>query len=116
MLKAINAVLVVAVLVSGYFLYNLEHATRSAERQIAKTQRQIADTRETIKLLNAEWSSLTRPERIQKLAAQHLALEPTKATQFVSLEDLLTKVPAEVPVKLEEEGKDPIGDILEKMQ
>lgn len=116
MLKIFNALLVVAVLVAGYALYGLEHATRSEERGIAQTKHKIEETREAIKLLNAEWSSLTRPERIQKLAEQNLNLQPTKAQQFVSIEDLLTKVPETVPVKLEEEGKDPIGDILMKMQ
>lgn len=116
MLKAFNAILVMLVLVAGYSLYDLEHATRGAEREIAKSERKLGETREAIKLLNAEWSSLTRPERIQALAEQHLALETTKATQFVSVEDLLTKVPETVPVKLEENGDDPIGDILKQMQ
>ncbi len=116
MLKIFNAVLVLAVLVSGYSLYQLEHATRGVERKIATTDRKIDEAREAIKLLNAEWSSLTRPERIQKLAEQNLALQPTRAQQFVSVEDLLTKVPETVPVKLEENGDDPIGDILKKMQ
>ncbi len=116
MLKFINALLVMAVLVSGYSLYKLEHATRGAERQIAATTRKIDESREAIKLLNAEWSSLTRPERIQKLSEQYLSLQPTKAQQFVSVEELLTKVPETVPVKLEEDGKDPIGDILKQMQ
>ena len=116
MLKIVNACLVLAVLVTGYSLYSLEHATRGAERRIATTERKIDEAREAIKLLNAEWSSLTRPERIQKLAMEHLALEPTRASQFVSVDDLLTKVPETVPVKLEEEGKDPIGDILKEMQ
>ena len=116
MLKIINAFLVMTVLVSGYALYGLEHATRGEERRIAVTRQKIDEAREAIKLLKAEWSSLTRPERIQKLAEQNLNLEPTRAQQFVSLDDLLTKVPASVPVKLEEDGKDPIGDILKKMQ
>jgi cell division protein FtsL len=116
MIKMINALLVVTVLGSGYTLYALEHSTRGLERQISKTDRKLDEARESIKLLNAEWSSLTRPERIQKLAEEHLALQATQAKQFVSVEDLLTKVPATVPVKLEEQGKDPIGDILKKMQ
>ena len=116
MLKIFNALLVIAVLVSGYALYGLEHATRSEERGIAMTKRKIDESREAIKLLNAEWSSLTRPERIQKLAEQNLNLQPTRAQQFVSVEDLMAKVPETVPVKLEEQGKDPIGDILMKMQ
>ncbi|MFO1033909.1 MAG: hypothetical protein U1E15_07515 [Hyphomicrobiales bacterium] len=116
MLKALNALLVITVLVAGYFLYGLEHNTRGAEREIARTEHGIADAREAIKLLTAEWSSLTRPERLQKLAEQNLALEPTRAQQFVSIEDLKSKVPEQVPVKLEETNKDPIGDILKKMQ
>jgi cell division protein FtsL len=116
MLKLANAFLVVAVLGSGFALYTLEHQIRGQERANAKLNREIDKTHEDIKLFNAEWSSLTRPERIQKLALESLKLEPTKATQFVSTEDLVTKVPAEVPVKLEKKADDPIGDILEKMQ
>ncbi len=50
------------------------------------------------------------------MAEQSLNLQPTKAQQFVSVDDLLTKVPETVPVKLEKQGKDPIGDILKKME
>ncbi len=100
MLKIVNAFLVVAVLVSGYALYELEHATRGEERAIASNKRKIDESREAIKLLKAEWSSLTRPERIQKLASQHLQLEPTRAQQFVSMEDLRTKVPETVPIAI----------------
>ncbi len=116
MLKILNATLVIGVLFAGYFLYDLEHDTRGVERDIAKTERKLDETREAIKLLNAEWSSLTRPERIQKLAEQYLSLEPTEASQFVGLAELATKVPDSVPVKLEKDGKDPIGDILKQMQ
>jgi hypothetical protein len=51
MLKIVNAFLVVAVLVSGYALYELEHATRGEERAIASGKRKIDETREAIKLL-----------------------------------------------------------------
>ncbi len=63
MYKFFNALLILTVLVSGFVLYSLEHATRGIEREIAATHRAIAAERETIKLLNAEWSSLTRPDR-----------------------------------------------------
>jgi cell division protein FtsL len=116
MMKLVNTVLVIAVLVSGFSLYTLEHQTRGAEREIVKLNRAIGEAREAKKLLEAEWSSLTRPERIQKLAAENLMLVPTKAQQFVTVEDLRQRVPESVPVLLEQEGKDPIGDILEKMQ
>ena len=116
MIKLFNAILVLTVLVSGFVLYSLEHATRGAERHIAKLKSGIADEKESIKLLKAEWSSLTRPERLQRLAKDHLELSTITASQFVKLEELGQRVPAEPIMMLEAEGKDPIGDILKKMQ
>ncbi len=114
--KLFNAVLVLGVLVAGFYLYSLEHSTRGLERDIAATERKIADAKENIKLLNAEWSSLTRPDRLQRLAEQHLKLQTLRAQQIVKLEELALKVPPEPIIKLEEQDKDPIGDILGKMQ
>ena len=114
--KLFNAILVIAVLVSGFMLYSLEHSTRRLERDIAKLERQISNSRESMKLLGAEWSSLTRPDRLQKLAAEHLKLQTIKAQQIVKFEELGQKVPPEPIVKLEARDQDPIGDILQKMQ
>lgn len=114
--KLFNAVLVLAVLVSGFFLYSLEHATRGMEREIAATRARISGARENMKLLSAEWSSLTRPDRLQRLAAQHLKLQTLQARQIVRFDELGQRVPPEPIIKLEEQDKDPIGDILGKMQ
>lgn len=114
--KLFNAILVVAVLVSGFMLYSLEHATRGLERDIAKLDQRISTSRENIKLLNAEWSSLTRPDRLQRLAAEHLKLDTIRAQQLVDSDELGQRVPPEPIVKLEAHGQDPIGDILENMQ
>jgi cell division protein FtsL len=116
MLRAFNACLVLAVLASAYVLYSLEHSIRGMERQIARTDAAIANEKETIGLLNAEWSSLVRPERLQRLAEQHLKLKRISPDQFVKINELTARIPAEPPVKLEEEGKDAIGDILKAME
>ncbi len=116
MFKVVNAILVFTVLVAAFFLYSLEHTTRGLERQIAKTQRSIVDEREKMKLLNAEWASLIRPDRIQKLATEKLGLKTVTASQFVPLAEIGAKVPATPMVKLEAQNDDPIGAILEKMQ
>jgi cell division protein FtsL len=114
--KLFNAILVLALLVSGFMLYSLEHATRGLERDIAGLERRISDSKENIKLLGAEWSSLTRPDRLQRLAQQHLHLQAIQAQQIVKLDGLGARVPPEPIVKLEAQDKDPIGDILKKMQ
>ena len=114
--KFFNACLVLAVLVSGFFLYSLEHSTRGYERQIANLKSGISEERESIKVLGAEWSSLTRPDRLQKLAQENLKLQTVTASQFVSESELAEKVPAEPIIMLEEKGNDVIGDILKEMQ
>ncbi len=116
MLRFFNAILVLAVLGSAFVLYNLEHATRGTERQIARSERAIAAERESIKLLNAEWSSLTRPERLQRLAEKHLEIKPIAAMQMVTEAELAERVPAYPPVRIDPTSADPIGDILKKME
>jgi cell division protein FtsL len=114
--KFFNALLVLTVLISGFVLYSLEHATRGIERDIAATHRAMAAERESIRLLNAEWSSLTRPADLERMARQHLGLENLGASQIVRLDELGQKVPAEPAVRLVEEGKDPIAGMLEQVQ
>jgi cell division protein FtsL len=116
MIKFFNACLVLAVLVSGFFLYSLEHSTRALERQIAQQKKTLGEEREAIKLLSAEWSSLTRPERLQTLAQQQLHLQPMAAGQTVAEADLAKAVPDAPLVKPATENADPIGAILEQMQ
>lgn len=116
MLKLANGMLVLMVLMSGALLYALEYKTRRLEREITVAGRTISDTGEDIKLLGAEWSSLTRPERIQALATQNLKLAPAQATQFVLPGELEVRM-AEVRVRAKPvEEQDVIGDLLQKMQ
>jgi cell division protein FtsL len=116
MLKIVNTFLIACVLAAGFVLYTLEYQTRNAEREIARLKAAIRTERESIQLLEAEWSNLTRPERLQKLAEEHLDLRPVTQLQMVTEDELAARVPAEPIVKLEAEGKDPIGDILKAME
>ena len=93
--KLLNFLLVLTVLVSGFMLYSLEHTTRGLEREIAGLKRGIAEEEEYMRLLNAEWSSLTRPDRLRALAEQHLGLSTLQARQIVRIEELGARVPAE---------------------
>jgi len=114
--KFLNFTLVVAVLISGFALYSLEHKTRGIERGITVAERGIDAEVENMRFLNSEWSSLTRPDRLKRLAEQHLGLTTLKAQQIVKLSELGQKVPAEPIIKLEAQGTDPIGAIIDKMQ
>ena len=115
MIKLLNSFLVIAVLTSAAALYNLEHTTRGLEREIAKVKRDTQNDVEAIKLLKAEWASLTRPERIQQLAEQNLKLETVHAQQFVTETELASRVP-NAPIAADDIKTDAIGALLEKMQ
>jgi cell division protein FtsL len=108
----VNGALVIGLLVSAYFLYALEHKTRSAEREIALLGAQIRDERENIKLLTAEWSLLTRPDRIEHLAAKHLKLEVVGPLQRISESEIDARVPPEPVIAPGTPGTDQIGDML----
>jgi cell division protein FtsL len=115
-IRLLNIVLVLAVLGSAFVLYTLEHATRAAERRIAQIESDISAEEESIKLLKAEWSNLTRPERLQKLAEERLGLKPILPTQMVTEGDLVRLVPEKPLPPVAPESTDPIGDILKKME
>jgi cell division protein FtsL len=116
MLRLFNAFLVLIALVSAFVLYSLEHRMRATEREIARTKVEIGEEREAIKLLDAEWSNLTQPARLQALAESQLGLKPLKVDQIVSEQELIARIPSGPIIKLEEPGKDTIGDILMKME
>jgi cell division protein FtsL len=114
--KLINACLVMTVLISAYVLYSHEHATRQSERAIATLKKDIAAERERIKLLGAEWASLTRPDRLARLAAENLKLEPLKASQFAEEGQIAARIPPRIEVSASGEPKDAIADIIQEMQ
>jgi cell division protein FtsL len=111
-LRLVNAILVLGLLVSAYYAYTLEHKTRGAERDIALLNAQIKDERENIKLLSAEWGLLTRPDRIEHLAAKHLKLEVVGPQQRISESEIDARVPAEPIIVPGTPGTDQIGDML----
>jgi cell division protein FtsL len=115
MLKVINFTFVLATLGTASVLYSHEHATRGSERALAREKAEILDTAEAIKLLKAEWSSLTRPERIQFLATTQLGMRSMTADQFVTEEELAARLDV-LTASTTTAATNPIDDVLKKMQ
>jgi hypothetical protein len=115
MFKLANSMLVIATLMTASVLYALEYDIRGLERSIAREKLALADEAEAIKLLKAEWSSLTRPERIQLLAQQHLGSQPLLPDQIVTPEELAARI--KIMTETETTSSiNPIDDVLKKMQ
>lgn len=66
-------------------LYHVKYSVDRMERQGLSLKAKIADEQEAIRILDAEWSALNRPGRLQKLSErfQH-ELAPVQAAQVVN--------------------------------
>jgi cell division protein FtsL len=115
MLKIANFVFVLATLGTASVLYSHEHATRGSERELAREKAAIVDTAEAIKLLKAEWSSLTRPERLQFLAQTQLGMKPMTPDQYVTEAELAARLDL-LTASIGPAPANPIDDVLKKMQ
>ncbi len=68
MIRVLNFFCVALMGLSILGLYHVSERTRVAEMQLAKVDRQIADTRGGIGVLQTEWERVAGPARIQELA------------------------------------------------
>ncbi|WP_027153795.1 hypothetical protein [Mesorhizobium sp. WSM2561] len=105
-------IVLIAVMVSAAAL--TFKTKREAEEQLAavhKVQAQIRYEEDTIDLLKADWSLLTQPSRLQKLAEiykSQLELEPVSARQIIGLDDLPAK-----PLTIEDLSSERLGGMAE---
>ncbi len=116
MLRIINAMLVVGLLVSAFVLYSLEHNLRKHARYFSALEREISQEGENIKLLKAEWSHLTRPARLERLALAHLNMRQPQPYQLVARDDLAELLPLRDSVPFEDDRPDLIARMLETLQ
>ena len=94
MIRPITCVGFVLACASGLYLYQAKHRVNVIDQEIAGIVHTTDTTREQIRLLHAEWTLLNQPDRLQKLADQFLPLKPTNPSQFTSLADLDSRLPA----------------------
>jgi hypothetical protein len=85
-------IVLIAVMVSAAaFTYKIKQQAENQLAAVHKLEAQIRFEEDTIDLLKADWSLLTQPSRLQKLAELYqaqLKLQPVDAHQFVTLSDL----------------------------
>ena len=97
MMRFINTALVGAILVSASIVYGLERESRLADGRLAKIRGEIAEEREQIRRLRAEWSHLNTPARLEQLAVKHLKHQAGPVSQVIRLNEVAQKVPSLTP-------------------
>ena len=74
--------LVVAV---GYAMFQVKYEVMQQEETLARLNKQIADGRNQIRVLDAEWSYLTQPSRLDRLNTRFLGLGAITGAQITDL-------------------------------
>lgn len=63
---------------ASFGLYQLKYDVVRLEAELERLNRDLIDERTAVRVLEAEWSYLNRPDRLQRLAAQYLELVPAR--------------------------------------
>jgi len=74
-----------AVVVVGYAMFQVKYEVMQQEDQLGRLKHEIASDREAVRVLNAEWSFLTQPARLDALARRYLDLVPIGPKQLGSI-------------------------------
>lgn len=77
-----------ATILSIFALYAIKYDTRQLEVRVRDMERQANRTGDEIAKLNAQWGALTKPERIERLAREHLGYGPLAPRQFATLDEI----------------------------
>jgi len=96
-IRASTILWLAAVILIGYAMFQVKYEVVQQEEQLARLNRQIADGREAIRVLNAEWNFLNQPERLNELAKRHLTLVPIGTAQLLPSIDALPMRQAAAP-------------------
>jgi len=72
--------------IAAYALYMVKFSVQNLQREVAQTRAELAQEKETLHLLNAEWAYLNRPDRLRRLADAHLNLVPLDSRRMENME------------------------------
>jgi len=75
-------------------IYQQKHETRQLEARAAGLSREIAGQTRALAVLRAEWTYLSRPERLERIARDKMGLEQVTAAQVVPFSEIVAPAPS----------------------
>ena len=114
MFRTSDIVLIAVMVSAAAFTYKTKHEAENRRDEVRRIETQIRLEQDTITLLKADWSLLTQPSRLQKLAdiyRAELALQPVEAHQIVGLEQLPVR-----PVEIQDFSAERLGGMADNGQ
>ncbi|MGE0281789.1 MAG: hypothetical protein AB7P20_14415 [Rhizobiaceae bacterium] len=94
MFRTSDTVLIAVMVAAAAFTYKTKHDAEDKYSEVRKLEAAIRYEEDSIDVLKADWSLLTQPARLQRLAetfAEQLKLQPVDPHQIVELKDLPDK-------------------------
>ncbi|MDE1152967.1 MAG: hypothetical protein PW788_10560 [Micavibrio sp.] len=90
--------------VCGTMLFHTSQQVTDGRTKLAGIEAKAEKEDETIRVLQAEWSYLNQPDRLEKLSRQYLTLEPLKGRQFGKIADLEARPVPDAPADAKPAG------------
>lgn len=87
----IQCLTIICVVALAFWAYDENYQTQAAFDEVETLNREIADARSRLSVLNAEWAYLNRPDRLRALVDMNytrLQLAPVQPAQFVQAQHL----------------------------
>jgi cell division protein FtsL len=72
---------VAAIGLSIFGLFQVKYKVYNLKRDLVEINRQLADDKDSIRVLKAEWAYLNKPERVETLAAKYLKVSNITVAQ-----------------------------------
>jgi hypothetical protein len=72
----------VLVLAAGFATFKVKYAVQNIEDQLTRVRKQTVAEQQEIRVLTAEWTYLTQPERLAELNRRFIGLQPISAKQL----------------------------------
>lgn len=91
MIKTLNVILVCTSIIGLVGVYALKFNVEDTATTKASLERKIERQQASLSLLEAEWAYLNQPTHVAPIVARHnevLLLQPTRPTQFASIDSL----------------------------
>jgi cell division protein FtsL len=93
MIRLGTAMWLLLVAASGYAMFQIKYEVVKLEDELTRINRQIVTSRESTRVLSAEWSFLNQPGRLDRLAKRYLSLGPIATAQLGSVDSLPRRSP-----------------------
>jgi hypothetical protein len=88
MSRGLSLIALLLLAVVSFGLYQLSYEVQRLEEELIELNRALSQERETIGVLQAEWSYLSRPDYLQDKAQRLLEMRSTTAKDIVAIEAL----------------------------